>query len=63
MKSLDFYENYTLFYLEKTKLFYNIILTLNQAWSFTQSGWNNYLVLATIKNQHHVSHDLFRNAQ
>ncbi len=27
----------------------NIILTQNHAWHITQSGWNNYLVLATIK--------------
>ncbi len=45
MKSLEFNDNYiTLFCLEKTKLFDNIILTQNRAWHITQSGWNNYLV-------------------
>jgi hypothetical protein len=39
MKSLEIYENYiTLFRLEKTKLFDNIILTKTHAWHITQSG-------------------------
>ena len=50
MKSLEFYENYiTLFSLEKNKLFDNIILTQDHAWYITQSDWNNYFVLATMK--------------
>ncbi len=54
MKSLEIYENYiTLFRLEKTKLFDNIILTKTHAWHITQSGWIYYLVQATIKEQHH----------
>ncbi len=53
MKSLEIYDNYiTLFCLEK-KLFDNIILTQNHAWHITQSDLNNYLVKATIKEQHH----------
>jgi hypothetical protein len=39
MKSLEIYENYiTRFFLEKHKLFYNIILTQNHAWHITQGG-------------------------
>ncbi len=45
MKSLEIYENYiTLFCLVKNKLFDNILLTQNQKWHNTQSGWINYLV-------------------
>jgi hypothetical protein len=45
MKSLDFYENFiSLFCLENSKLFDDIIFTLNHALHITQSGWNNYLV-------------------
>jgi len=45
MKSLEFYGNYiTLFWLEKNKLFDNILLIQNHSWHITQSGWNNYLV-------------------
>jgi hypothetical protein len=51
---MKFYENYiTLFCMKKNKLFDNIILTQNHAWHIPQSGWNNYLVKATIKEQHH----------
>ncbi len=36
MKSLEIYENYiTLLWLEKTKLFYNIIFTQNNEWHIT----------------------------
>jgi hypothetical protein len=54
MKSLEFYENYiTLFCLEKSKLFDNIILTQKHAWQITQSGRNNFFIQATIKEHHH----------
>jgi hypothetical protein len=54
MKSLTIYENYiTLSCVEKNKNFYNIILTQNHTWHIAQSDLNNYLVQATIKEQHH----------
>ncbi len=37
----------------KTQILDNIILTQNYAWHITQSDLDNYLVLATIKEQHH----------
>jgi hypothetical protein len=39
--------------LEKQTFFRNIILTQNHAWHITQSDSYNYLVKATIKEQHH----------
>ncbi len=51
---LEIYENYIpLFYLEKKKLFSNMILTHNHEWHITQSNWNNYLVYGKSKEQHH----------
>ncbi len=47
MKSLEVYENYI-------TLIDNIIVTQNHAWHITQSGWNNYLIYATINEQHHA---------
>ncbi len=41
----------TLFCIKKN--FWDIILTQNHAGHFTQSGWNNYLVYAAIKEQRH----------
>ncbi len=44
MKSQKIYENYiTMSCLEKN-FFDNIILTQNNAWHITQSGWIYYLV-------------------
>ncbi len=37
----------------KNNLFDNIMLAQNHAWHIIQSGWNNILVKATIKEQHH----------
>ncbi len=53
-KVWNFYENYiTLFCVWKKLTFWDIILTQSYAWHITQSGRNNYLVEAAIKEQHH----------
>jgi hypothetical protein len=50
MKSLEFYEYYiTLFCLEKKQCYSNF----EPCMAYDQSWLNNYLVKATIKEQHH----------
>jgi hypothetical protein len=53
MKSLKILKITSLCSVWKTQILDNIILTQNYAWHITQSGLDNYLVLATIKEQHH----------
>jgi hypothetical protein len=64
MKSLDFYENHiTLFCLENSKLFDNIILTLNLHCILPKVVEITIWYKQQLRNNAILSHDLFRNAQ
>ncbi len=46
-------QHHSVLYHEKKITVWDVILTQNHAWLITQSGWNNHLVSAEIKQQHH----------